>query len=81
MVGGVAAGTLDTAAVASWLAPRLYPAVKEKSMRNRPALPLAERIRKATMRKQPTGRFQRFTNRARQVVYLAGEEARLLGHG
>jgi prophage maintenance system killer protein len=81
MAGGVAAGTLDTAAVASWLAPRLYPAVKEKSMRNRPALPLAERIRKATMRKQPTGRFQRFTDRARRVVYLAGEEARLLGHG
>jgi len=49
-------------------------------MRARPALPLAERIRKATMRKQPTGTFRRFTDRARRSVYLASEEARLLRH-
>jgi ATP-dependent Clp protease ATP-binding subunit ClpA len=49
-------------------------------MRGRPALPLAERIKKATMRTQPKGMFQRFTDRARRVVVLAQEEARLLHH-
>jgi ATP-dependent Clp protease ATP-binding subunit ClpC len=32
------------------------------------------------MRRQPTGMFQRFTDRARRAVYLAQEEARLLRH-
>jgi hypothetical protein len=50
-------------------------------MEARPALPLAERIKKATMRRQPIGMFQRFTDRARRAVYLATEEARLLRHG
>jgi SAM-dependent methyltransferase len=50
------------------------------AMRGRPAMPLAERIKKATMRGQPKGMFQRFTDRARRVVCLAQEEARLLGH-
>jgi len=49
-------------------------------MRGHPALPLAERIKKATMRRQPRGMFQRFTDRARRVVVLAEEEARLLRH-
>ena len=83
MVTGAAAGTLATAGVADWLAPRLRPAanVKEEPMRDRPARPLAERIKKATMRQQPTGMFRRFTDRARRVVVLAQEEARLLRHG
>jgi prophage maintenance system killer protein len=81
MVSGAAAGTLGAATVADWLSLRLRPAVKEKPMRARPALPLAERIRKATMRRQQTGKFHRFTDRARRVVYRASEEARLLGHG
>jgi prophage maintenance system killer protein len=86
VVAGIAAGTLDATAVADWLAPRLRPrepaaaGVKEAAMRGRPALPLAERIKKATMRRQPRGMFQRFTDRARRVVVLAQEEARLLRH-
>ena len=86
VVADVAAGTLDTTALAGWLAPRLRPRDrgaarrKETAMRGRPALPLAERIKKATMRTQPKGMFQRFTDRARRVVVLAQEEARLLRH-
>jgi len=42
---------------------------------------LIARLRRATMRGQPKGLFQRFTDRARRVVHLAKEEAWLLGHG
>ena len=86
VVADIATGALGAAEVADWLAFRLRPArrlvasVKEEPMRVRPALPLAGRIRKATARKKPTGRFQRFTDRARRAVYLATEEARLLRH-
>ena len=86
MVTGIAAGALGPAEaadrLASWLRPAGFPTarVKEEPMRARPALPLAERIRKATGRRQPTGRFQRFTDEARRAVYLAAEEARLLRH-
>jgi ATP-dependent Clp protease ATP-binding subunit ClpA len=85
VVAGLAAGTLGTKDAADWLAPRLRaggrpaPQAKEAPMRPRPA-PLAERLRRATMRKQPRGMFQRFTDRARRVVQLAQEEARLLRH-
>src|SRR5262249_56286902 len=84
VVGDSAAGRLDPPAVAAWLAPRLRPSdrgaawVKEAAMRGHAALPLAERIKKATMRRQPRGMFQRFTDRARRVVGLAEEEGRLL---
>jgi prophage maintenance system killer protein len=86
VVADVAAGRLDAPAVAGWLAPRLQPSdrgaprVKEEAMRGHAARPLAERIKKATMRRQPRGMFQRFTDRARRVVVLAEEEARLLRH-
>jgi ATP-dependent Clp protease ATP-binding subunit ClpC len=50
-------------------------------MRAHPALPLAERIKRATMRTRPKGEFTRFTDRARRVVVLAQDEARGLGHG
>jgi prophage maintenance system killer protein len=86
VVAELAAGTLDTRTLADWLAPRLRPSdwaatrVKEAPMRGRPALPLAERIKRATMRRQPKGMFQRFTDRARRAVHLAQEEARLLRH-
>jgi len=86
VVADIAAGRLDTPAVAAWLAPRLRPSdrgaawVKEAAMRGHAARPLAERIKKATMRRQPRGMFQRFTDRARRVVVLAEEEARLLRH-
>jgi hypothetical protein len=49
-------------------------------MRARPALPLAERIRRATIRTRPKDMFMLFTDRARQVVVLAQNEARGLGH-
>ncbi len=86
VVAKLAAGALGTKDLADWLAPRLRPGdraearVKEAPMRGRPALPLAERIKKATMRKQPKGMFQRFTDRARRAACLAQEEARLLRH-
>ncbi len=86
VVADVASGGLSPAEVADWLASRLRPAgrpaanMKDEPMRARPALPLAERIRKATVRRQPTGTFRRFTDGARRAVYLASEEARLLRH-
>jgi len=54
--------------------------VKEAPVRRGSALLLAERIKRATMRTQPKGMFQRFTDRARRAVHLAQEEARLLRH-
>jgi prophage maintenance system killer protein len=87
VVAGAASCALDAAQVADWLAPRLRPtgrpmaSVKEEPMRGRPALPLAQRIRKATLRQQPTGTFRRFSEEARRTVYYATEEARLLRHG
>ncbi len=86
MVTQLAAGTLGTKDVADWLAPRLRPSgraatqVKEAPMRARPALPLAERIRRATIRTRPKDLFIRFTARARRVIVLAQDEARDLGH-
>ena len=50
-------------------------------MRPRPALPLTERIKKATSRARRHGMFIRFTDRARRVIILAQDEARDLGHG
>ena len=85
-VAKLAAGALGTNDLADWMAPRLRPSgqaearVKEAPMRGRPALPLTERIKRATMRKQPKGMFQRFTDRARRATCLAQEEARLLRH-
>ena len=86
MVTGLAAGTLDIKDVADWLAPRLRPdgraaiRVKEAPMRDRPALPLAERIKRAAIGARPKDMFTRFTDRARRVVVLAQDEARDLGH-
>jgi prophage maintenance system killer protein len=86
MVTQLAAGALDTKDAADWLAPRLRPVgrattrMKEASMRDRPALPLAERIRRATMRTRPKDMFTRFTARARRVIVLAQVEARERGH-
>jgi hypothetical protein len=86
VVAELAAGLLDVRNVADWLAPRLRPSdgagtgVKEAPVRQASALLLTERIKRATMRRQPKGMFQRFTDRARRVVVLAQEEARLLRH-
>ena len=81
LVAGLADGTVGTEAVASQLAPRLRPAgaMKEARMPGHP-VSLAMRIKNATMRTQPTGMFNRFTDRTRRVVHLATEEARLLRH-
>jgi prophage maintenance system killer protein len=84
MVAELAAGTLDTRDVAAWLRPRLRPlepaapGAKETPMQR--WRPLAEKLKLATMRTQPKGMFQRFTDRARRAVHLAQEEARLLRH-
>jgi hypothetical protein len=84
LVAGLAAGTLDTAAAAAWLAPRLRAAgcsaAREKEALVRPRRPLAEKIKLATRRRQPRGMFRRFTDRARRAVHLAREEALLLRH-
>jgi prophage maintenance system killer protein len=78
VVAGLAAGTLDAAALAAWLAPRLRPCddtdtcAKEAPMRRW----LPGRKRPA----RPNDRFARFTDRARQVMVLTQEEARLLNH-
>jgi hypothetical protein len=79
MVTEVAAGALGVMNVAACLTPRLRPI-------GRAAAPLpqeasfAERLKMATMHRQPKGMFQRFTDRARRAIYLAQEEARLLRH-
>jgi len=86
MVGDLAAGAIDAAEVATWLTHRLRLAerrtavVTEEPMPERQATALTELIRRATMRGQPKGMFQRFTDRARRVVHLAKEEAWLLRH-
>ena len=81
LVAGLADGTVGTEAVARQLAPRLRPAgaMKEARMPGHP-VSLAMRIKNATIRTQPKGMFNRFTDRARRVVHLATEEARLLRH-
>jgi Clp amino terminal domain, pathogenicity island component len=86
VVAELAAGTLDVRNVADWLAARLRLSegartrLKEAPVRRASALLLAERIKRATMRTQSTGRFRRFTDQARQAIQLAHDEARLLRH-
>jgi len=87
MVADLAAGARDVRQVADWLAPRLRPgdragaSVREEQTRRGSARLLAERIKRARMRAQPTGRLRRFTDRARRAVRLAQEEALLRRHG
>jgi len=89
LVTDLAAGTIATSDVADWLAVRVLPRCEaEPDIKEAPVMscqpipmPLIERLRRATMRGQPKGLFQRFTDRARRVVHLAKEEAWLLGHG
>jgi len=86
VVADIAVGRLDTTAVAGWLAPRLRPGdrgaarMKEAAMPGHAALPLAGRIKKATMRRQPRGMVQRFTDRGElpRRAPLAGPRARRL---
>jgi Clp amino terminal domain, pathogenicity island component len=84
MVTQVAAGSLDVMVVAACLARRLRPigdaAAQAGEAPLRQGAAFAERLKMATMRRQPKGMFQRFTDRARRAIYLAQEEARLLRH-
>jgi prophage maintenance system killer protein len=94
VVADLAAGKRDVREVADWLAPRLRPSDQAgasaggEQIRRGSARLLAERIRRARMRAQlwgtartlPTGRFRRFTDRARRAICLAQEEALLLRH-
>jgi hypothetical protein len=78
VVAELAADTLEPVGLADWLAPRLRPCdegdtcAKEAPMRR--WLPGRKRPT------QPKDRFARFTDRARRVMVLAQEEARLLNH-
>src|SRR6266545_6186789 len=84
VVAGLFRSRLDTGDVVDWLAPRLRrldratTCAKETPMRR--WKPITAGIAMATMRRQPKGLFQRFTDRARRAVHLAQEEARLLRH-
>ncbi len=92
MVEGLAAGIVGTRDAAALLAPRLRPSdqhdrrghddhAKDALMRPRPALPLAERIKVALLDSRRTRVHPRgFTDRHKQAVDLALEQARQLGH-
>jgi hypothetical protein len=92
MVAGLAVRTAGTRDAAALLAPRLRPSdernrrghddhAKEPPMRPRPALPLAGRIKNALLDPRRTRVYPRgFTDRHKQAVDLAMEQARQLGH-
>jgi prophage maintenance system killer protein len=92
MVAGLAAGTAGTRDAAALLAPRLRPGdqhnrrghddrAKEAPMRPRPALSLAERTKNALLAPRRTRVYPRgFTDRHKQAVDLAMEQARQRGH-
>jgi prophage maintenance system killer protein len=76
LVDGLAAGTVGQPQVAAWVAARLRPYAKEDGMLQR----LTRRRRTCMDVPTAEGPFERFTERARQTVNLAQEEARGLGH-
>ncbi len=84
LVAGIAAGQLGTDELAAWLAERLQPAAAPR----RAGRLLSRRVKDSRNPKDPRhaddrmegGMFERFTNRARNVVKLAQEEARRLDH-
>jgi prophage maintenance system killer protein len=92
MVAGLAVGTAGTTDAAALLASRLRPSdernrrghddhAKEPPMRPRPALPLAGRIKNALLDPRRARVYPRgFTDRHKQAVDLAMEQARQLGH-
>ena len=71
---GLAAGTLMTADAADWLSPQLFPLPRREPQTRETSMPRLLHGR----RRRPG--FQRFTDRARQVVVLAQEDARALNH-
>jgi prophage maintenance system killer protein len=76
LVDGLAAGTVGPPQVEAWVAARLRPYAKEDGMLQR----LTRRRRTCMDVPTSEGPFERFTDRARQTVNLAQEEARGLGH-
>jgi ATP-dependent Clp protease ATP-binding subunit ClpC len=80
LVADLAAGAVDVETVADQLALRLRPASgeKEASMPGRPLRLVMKLKDAATWTRSGTGPFTRFTDRAKRVVHLATEEARLL---
>jgi prophage maintenance system killer protein len=76
LVDGLAAGTVGPQEVQAWMAARLRPYAKEDGMLQR----LTRRRRTCMDVPTAEGPFERFTERARQSVNLAQEEARGLGH-
>jgi prophage maintenance system killer protein len=92
MVARLTAGTAGTRDAAALLAPRLRPSdqhnrrghddrAKEAPMRPRPALSLAERTKNALLAPRRTRVYPRgHTDRHKQAVDLAMEQARQLGH-
>jgi prophage maintenance system killer protein len=76
VINGLAGGTLTAADAAAWLSPRMLPFPRrEPRTRERPMPRLLP-----GRGKRPGPGFQRYTDRARQVVVLAQEEARTLNH-
>jgi prophage maintenance system killer protein len=76
LVDGLAAGTVDPPQVEAWMAARLRPYAKEDGMLGR----LTRRRRTCMDVPTAEGPFEWFTERARQTVNLAQEEARGLSH-
>jgi prophage maintenance system killer protein len=76
LVDGLTAGTVGPPQVTAWVAARLRPYAKEDGMLGR----LTRRRRTCADIPTAEGPFERFTERARQTVNLAQEEARGLGH-
>jgi Clp amino terminal domain, pathogenicity island component len=77
MLAGVARGPVDTAELARWLEPRL---LRQGASRRREEPAMAKFGKRDRRASGGGGLFQRFTDRARSVVKLAQEEARLLNH-
>jgi prophage maintenance system killer protein len=76
LIDGLAAGTVGPPQVETWVAARLRPYAKEDGMLQR----LTRRRRTCMDVPTSEGPFEWFTERARQTVNLAQEEARGLGH-
>jgi prophage maintenance system killer protein len=81
IIAAITAGQADAPAVRDWLLPRLYceSDSRQGDASMRTWLP-ARRRRARRPRTSPAAPFERFTGRARQVVVLAQEEARMLDH-
>ena len=78
VVAEVAAGALGAGGVTDWLAPRLR--LDDRAATCAKEAPMRRWLPLASVKMRPRGMFARFTDRARRVVQLAQEQARLLNH-